>query len=361
MTGLETKLHTRLGGFCLNFELTVPGQGVTGLFGASGSGKTTALRCIAGLCRARSGYVEFNGEVWQDGAADLFVPPHKRGVGYVSQEADLFPHLSVRDNLLYALRRVPANVKSIGLTDVVDWLGLNQLLVRSVSNLSGGERQRVAIARALLVSPRILLMDEPISALDEPARREVLAFLEPMLARLELPVVYVSHSLTEVTRLSDHLVWMAEGTVREAGPVSQVLGRVDFARWWGAEAGTVIDGTVREHDQEYQLTVVSTPLGEFFIHGRPEPPGTNIRLRINGRDVSLGLTPQEGSSILNELKLSVLEITDTSPSACLVRLGQPDTPDPVLLSRITRKSCNQLKLEPGSTVFARVKSVAVVD
>ena len=361
MTGLEANFRTRLGDFALNFELSVPGRGVTGLFGASGSGKTTALRCIAGLCRVRSGVVKLDGEVWQDGAADVFVPPHLRGIGYVSQEADLFPHLSVRDNLRYALRRVPADALSIDWADVVEWLGLDQLLARNVSNLSGGERQRVAIARALLVSPRILLMDEPISALDEPARREVLAFLEPMLARVALPVVYVSHSLTEVTRLSDHLVWMAEGRVRAAGPVSQVLGTLDFARWWGEEAGMVLDGTVCEHDQQYKLTVVSTPLGEFTIHGRPEPPGTSIRLRINGRDVSLGLIPQEESSILNELRLSVLEITDTSPSACLVHLGQPEKPEPVFLSRITRKSWKLFKLEPGSSVFARVKSVAVVD
>jgi molybdate transport system ATP-binding protein len=361
VTGLEATFRTRLGDFALDFELSVPGFGVTGLFGASGSGKTTALRCIAGLCRARSGVVKLNGVVWQDGVAGVFVPANERGVGYVSQEADLFPHLSVRENLLYALSRVPADAKSVELADAVEWLGIGQLLARSVSNLSGGERQRVAIARALLTSPKILLMDEPISALDEPARREVLAFLEPMLARLALPVVYVSHSLTEVTRLSDHLVWMADGTVRVAGPVSQVLGSLDFARWWGEEAGTVIDGTVSEHDQKYHLTVVTTPLGELTIHGRPEAPGTGIRLRINGRDVSLGLVPQEGSSILNELKLTVLEITDTSPSACLVRLGHQETPDPALLSRITRKSREQLKLEPGSPVFARVKSVAVVD
>ena len=361
MTGLEASFRTRLGDFSLDFELNVPGHGVTGLFGASGSGKTTALRCIAGLCKANSGTLELNGTVWQDGAAGVFVPAHERGVGYISQEADLFPHLSVQNNLRYALRRAPADTQSIDWADVVEWLGLNQLLERNVSNLSGGERQRVAIARALLVSPKILLMDEPISALDEPARREVLAFLEPVLARLELPVVYVSHSLTEVTRLSDHLVWMTDGAVRAAGPVSQVLGTLDFARWWGEEAGMVIDGEVREHDQEYQLTIVTTPLGEFVIHGRSEPPGTKIRLRINGRDVSLGLFPQNGSSILNELRLSVLEITDTSPSACLVRLGHPEKPTPALLSRITRKSRQQLKLEPGSSVFARVKSVAVVD
>jgi len=361
MTGLEARLCTRLGKFAVDFQLSVSGQGVTGLFGASGSGKTTVLRCIAGLFRAREGVVKLNGDVWQDSAAGVFVPPHERGVGYVSQHTDLFPHLSVRDNLRYSLKRVPANAQSFGWADVVDWLGLDQLLDRSVPNLSGGERQRVAIARALLVSPKLLLMDEPVSALDEPARREVLTFLAPVLTRVSLPVVYVSHSLTEVTRLSDNLVWMTEGTVRVAGPVASVLGRLDFARWWGEEAGVVVDGVVRAHDQEYQLTVVSTPLGDLTIHGRPEPPGTSIRLRINGRDVSIGLSPQTGSSILNELSVSVIEITDTSPSSCLVSLGCSEQPESVLLARITRKSRSQLKLEPGTHVFARVKSVAVVD
>jgi molybdate transport system ATP-binding protein len=176
-----------------------------------------------------------------------------------------------------------------------------------------------------------------------------------------LPVVYVSHSLTEVTRLSDHLVWIADGSVREAGPVSQVLGRLEFARWWGEEAGVVLDGIVHEHDDEFKLTSVKTALGNFTIHGRPESPGTAIRLRINGRDVSIGLAPQRSSSILNELPMSVLEIADTSPSACLVRLGTSATPEIVLLARITKKSRTRLQLEPGHAVFARVKSVAVVD
>jgi molybdate transport system ATP-binding protein len=176
-----------------------------------------------------------------------------------------------------------------------------------------------------------------------------------------MPVVYVSHSLTEVTRLSDHLVWITDGTIREAGPVSQVLGQLDFARWWGEEAGVVLEGVVHEHDHEFKLTSVKTDLGEFTIHGRQEPPGTTIRLRINGRDVSIGLTPQERSSILNELSLSVLEIVETSPSACLLRLGRSEQSDPVLLARITKKSRAKLGIEPGRAVFARVKSVAVVD
>lgn len=361
MTNLEARLQTALGGFTLDFALRAPADGVTGLFGASGSGKTTVLRCLAGLYRADVGMVKLGRVVWQDEGAGVFVPPHARGIGYVSQETDLFPHLTVRGNLNFALRRAPEDGQSASWTNVVEWLGLEQLLERQVSHLSGGERQRVAIARALLSKPRLLLMDEPVASLDEPARREVLGFLEPVLARVSLPVVYVSHSLTEVTHLADHLVWISHGNVSEAGPVSQVLGKLEFARWWGKEAGVVLDGVVRAHDREFNLTSVKTPLGDIVIHGRPEQPGTPLRLRINGRDVSLGLAPQRASSILNELPLSVLEIADTSPSACLVRLGRPDAPEQVLLARITKKSRSRLSLEPGSRIFARVKSVAVVD
>jgi len=362
MTGIAVNLRARLGEFALDVKIEAPATGVTGLFGASGSGKTTVLRCLAGLHRTAAGVVRLNGDTWQDESTGLFVPPHRRGVGYISQDADLFPHLSVRKNLLYGQRRAPAEDPIVEWDDVVQWLALTQLLERDVANLSGGERQRVALARALLASPRLLLMDEPVSALDEPARREVLGHLEHVLERLSLPIIYVSHSLTEVARLSDYVVWLTEGRVGDAGPVSQVLGRLDFARWWGEETGVVLEGNVHEHDTEFQLTTVSTPLGPLIIHRRPEAPGTPVRVQINARDVSLGLTAQEKSSILNELKLIVLEIADLSPSNCLVRVGDPGAAaGPVLLARITRKSLTQLGLEPGLEIFARVKSVAVLD
>ncbi len=361
MTGIAVRLRTRVGAFDLDAAFETPGIGVTGLFGASGSGKTTLLRCIAGLRRAAAGAIELNGTVWQDEATGLFVPPHRRGVGYVSQEADLFPHLSVRNNLRYASRRVPGERHHFSWDEVVQWLAVGPLLDRTIANLSGGERQRVAIARALLASPHLLLMDEPVSALDEPARREVLSYLEQLLRRLALPVVYVSHSLGEVARLADHLVWLTQGRVGAAGPVSQVLGRLDFARWWGQESGVVLEGAVHQHDDEFQLTTVTTPLGEFTIHRRPEPPGAPLRLQVNARDVSLGLVPQTGSSILNELRVTVLEIADLTVSDCLVRLGQPQLHDTVLLAKITHKSRHQLGLEPGLALYARVKSVAVLD
>ena len=206
MTGLSTRIGARLGAFTLDAAFDAPGSGVTGLFGASGSGKTPVLRCLAGLHRPESGTVRLEGEVWQDDGAGVFLPPHGRAVGYVSQEADLFPHLSVERNLRYADDRVPAGLRRFAWDDVVSWLGVGALLDRGVTSLSGGERQRVAIARALLASPRLLLMDEPVSALDEPARREVLSYLDRVLGELAVPVVYVSHSRAEVARLADHVV-----------------------------------------------------------------------------------------------------------------------------------------------------------
>jgi molybdate transport system ATP-binding protein len=306
--------------------------------------------------------VRLNGDVWQDERAGVFVPPHLRGVGYVSQDADLFPHLSVRDNLRYAHRRAPREGQIVSWDDVVRWLEVEPLLGRTVRNLSGGERQRVAVARAILARPRILLMDEPVSSLDEPARRELLSYLGGVLARIAVPVVYVSHSLTEVARLADHLVWLVDGKVGDAGPVSQVLGRLDFAHWWREEPGVVLECTVRDHDKEFQLTTVSTPLGDLTIHRRPEEPGTRMRVQINARDVSLGLSAQQGSSILNELQLVTLDVADYSPSDCIVRLGGSEGGEgPVLLARITHKSRVQLGLKGGLRVFARVKSVAVLD
>jgi molybdate transport system ATP-binding protein len=300
-------------------------------------------------------------EVWQDEAAGRFVPVHERGVGYVSQYADLFPHLSVHKNLGYGARRAPAGASGIARGDVVEWLGLKALLDRSVANLSGGERQRVALARALLTVPKILLLDEPVSALDEPARRDVLARLEPVLTRLSIPVVYVSHSLTEVAKIADHFVWLHDGAVSDSGPVSQVMGRLDFARWLGKDTGVVLDGVVRSHDEEFALTTIETPVGELTIHRRSEDPGEVIRVQINARDVSLGLGPQESSSILNELPLIVLETADLSKSDCLVRLAKEDVGGVVVLGKITRKSREQLDIVPGRHVFARVKSVAVLD
>lgn len=356
MTGLTAALDASLGNFALGATFTIPPSGITGLFGASASGKTTILRCVAGLHRA-SGRVAFDGNVWQDDVQ--FVPPHLRGVAFVTQDAALFPHLNVRGNLEYAVRRASGD-QSVRWSEIVDWMGVASLLERAVHDLSGGETQRVALARALLSRPRLLLLDEPVSALDEPARRDVVQCLERLRDRASIPIVYVSHSLTEVARLADHILWVDRGAIREHGPVERVLGSMAFARWRGNEAAVVLRGHIEGHDETFHLTVVSTPLGSLTVHGRDAPAGAPVRVRINARDVSLGLQPQVASSILNEVEVPVLETEDLSASDCLVRLGRSDT-DAVLLARITKKSRSQLELETGTTVYARVKSVAVVD
>ena len=361
MSTFTAKLRTRLGDFELDVEFEASDAGVIGLFGASGSGKTTILRCLAGLHRADTGVVRFDGDVWQDDSTSRFVPAHDRPVGYVSQEDDQFPHLTVEGNLRYAEHRVPKEERTVAWDDVLEWLALSALLPRSVIELSGGERQRVALGRALLTSPRLLLLDEPVSSLDEPARREVLKHLEHVLRKLAIPVVYVSHSLTEVARLAKTVVWIQQGRVADAGPTSRVLARPDFSAWRDEEPAVVLEGVIREHDDQYHLTTVSTSLGNLTIHERPEEPGTAIKVQINARDVSIGLEPQTASSIVNELPLSIRDIVDLSPSDCLVRLStNPDAQD-LLLSRITRKSRAQLQLNAGASVFARVKSVAVLD
>ena len=361
MTGLFARLATRLGTFQLDATLEAAPSGVSGIFGPSGSGKTSLLRCLAGLTRAETGLVRFGGDVWQDESCAVFVPPHRRGVGYVAQHSDLFPHLTVRQNLRFAARRVPQGVVRMGWAEVVEWVAIGALLDRSVVSLSGGERQRVALGRALLACPRLLLLDEPVSALDEPSRRDVLESLGRVFRELDLPVLYVSHSLGEVGRLANHLVWLVDGRVADAGPVSQVLGRSDFARWRGEEITTVLDGRLLEHDDVFQLTRVGTALGDLWIHRRAEPIRAPIRVQVNARDVSIGLVPQEASSILNELPVQVLEVADLSPSDCLVRLTRAGSKTPVLLARVTMKSRTQLALQPGLDVFARVKSVAVLD
>lgn len=358
---LEARLRARLGAFALEVDLEARPAGVTGIFGPSASGKTSLLRCIAGLTRAGDGYVSLGDVTWQDERAPVFVPTHRRGLGYVAQHADLFPHLSVRDNLRYGLRRVPLAERHLAWDDVVEWVALGRLLDRDVSRLSGGERQRVALGRTLLTSPGLLLLDEPVSALDEPSRHEVLACLAAVFRRLDVPVLYVSHSLTEVARMAQHLIWLVDGRVADAGSVAQVTGRMDFARWRGEEIATVLDARIRSHDPTYHLTEVETPLGVLLIHGRSEPIGRTIRVQINARDVSIGLDPQVASSILNELPVEVVEIADVSSSDRLVRLSGGADHQPALLARLTRRSCDQLALAPGRRVFARVKSVAVLD
>jgi molybdate transport system ATP-binding protein len=360
---LGVQLRARRGAFSMDVDLRVPADGVTGLFGPSGSGKTSLLRCLAGLDREATGRVRIGQELWQDSDTGVFVPCHRRGAACVFQEADLFPHLDVEGNLRYALRR--ARRSELSREDVIEWLALGPLLARSPASLSGGERQRVSLGRALLSGPTLLLLDEPLSALDEVGRREILPYLESLPERLRIPIVYVSHALDEVARLSDRMVWLVEGRVRGVGAPTELLARVDFARWQGAAASVVVDAVVRRHEEAYELTLLEGPWGEIWVRRLGHAPGESVRVQIDASDVSLDLaggasgSSRGASSVLNRFDLEVVGLEDVGGGQLLVRLGR-DADGPLLLARITRLSRDRLGLTEGALVQAGVKSVAVV-
>ncbi len=358
MSQIEARFQAHMGAFKLDVDLQLPGRGVSALFGHSGSGKTTLLRSIAGLEKF-TGRLIVNGEVWQD--ESCFLPVHRRPLGYVFQEASLFPHLSVKKNLIFGLQRIPPTECQIELAQVVEWLGIAHLLDRKPLHLSGGERQRVAIGRALLTSPRLLLMDEPLSALDDRSKQEILPYLERLHDALSIPIIYVSHSIDEVARLADHLVLLEQGRVQASGPIAEVMTRLDLSIARGQEAESILEATVAAHQPEFHLTQLDTAGGRVNTRLLDSAVGSRQRVRIHARDVSIALTPQTDCSILNMLSARVLEMATMTEWQMLVRLGLgPDASVP-LLARITIKSCTQLGLEPGREVFAQVKSVALAE
>ncbi len=341
--------------FTLDVALHLPATGVTALFGPSGSGKTTLLRCIAGLERA-AGTLSMNGEVWQDDTCFLATP--RRPVGYVFQQAGLFPHLSVRANLEYGYKRIPIAERRVQLDQVVEWMGLSQLIQRNdATALSGGECQRVAIARALLTSPKILLMDEPLAALDNTSKQEILPYLENLHRELEIPVIYVSHALDEVARLADHLALLEQGHVIASGKLSETLARLDLPTAHLDDAGTVIEATIAQHDEKYHLTRLDFSGGSLWVSRVGHPPGNRVRARVLARDVSIATHHPYGSSISNILAARVSEICDEGADKVMVLMTLGS--EHVLLSRITRRSRDILNLTVGMEIFAQVKSVVL--
>ncbi len=345
-------------GFALDVDLCLPGRGITALFGVSGSGKTTLLRAVAGLERAATGRIAVGDEVWQDSAQRLFVPAHRRPLGMVFQDAALFPHLTVRDNLAFGLRRVGGTADAVARAPVTGLLGIGHLLERRPGTLSGGEQQRVAIARALLAQPRLLLMDEPLAALDEQRKAEFLPWLEKLHDELEIPVLYVSHALPEVVRLADHLVLLQAGRALASGPLGELLPRLDLPLSHGEDAFVVLAATVGDYDARYALLRLDIDGQSLWAPGPPRPPGSPVRVRIQARDVSLAISPQHDSSILNSLAARVEAVEAQPPGRALVRL---DIGGAALLARLTLKSLDQLHLGPGAAVYARIKSVALID
>lgn len=340
-------------GFALDVDLKLPSRGVTALFGPSGCGKTTLLRCIAGLEHATGSFI-INDDVWQD--ATHFIPTHQRAIGYVFQEASLFPHLSVRGNLQYGMQRI-AGHKKIAIDAIIDLLGLRALLDRKPDGLSGGERQRVAIARALAVDPRLLLMDEPLAALDLKRKQEILPYLDKLQATLEIPILYVTHSPDEVVRLAHHLVVMDAGQIVASGDLADTLSRLDLPVRLGDEPGVVIESVVGSIEPAWHLARLDFDGGSVWIRDPGLSVGAGARVRILAGDVSLAREQPGKSSIQNVLTGRIDGIRDDDqPGLALVRISIGRT---ALLARITQRAVSTLALETGDTVWAQVKSVAL--
>jgi molybdate transport system ATP-binding protein len=343
--------------FRLQLQLDIPGSGITALFGRSGSGKTTLLRCIAGLERPAGARVRFNDEIWQDDTR--FVPAHRRRLSYVFQEASLFPHLNVRANLEYGLRRVPPLQRLLKLDDAVSLFGLGGILEHQPHQLSGGQRQRVALARALLASPQLLLMDEPLSNLDIASRDDVLPHLERLHDQLSIPIVYVSHEVREVMRVADHLALLDAGKLIAFGSLQDMLTRPDLPLAHQDQAGSVLEGVIAQHDSQFHLSYVDVPGGRLALSMRSAPIGKAVRVLIEARDVSLALSAPQQTSITNILPGRVLDVSDDrDPAQQLIRVDVGGKP---LMARITARSVQQLKIAAGVRLYAQIKSVALMD
>ena len=350
---LRLKFTLTRADFALHVDLQLPGRGVTALFGPSGCGKTTLLRCIAGLERA-SGSLMVNEHLWQD--ATHFTPTHQRAIGYVFQEASLFPHLSVRGNLQYGMKRASRN-GNVAIDPIIDLLGIRALLDRKPEGLSGGERQRVAIARALAVDPQLLLMDEPLAALDLKRKQEILPYLDRLQATLEIPILYVTHSPDEVVRLAHHLVVMDAGSVVASGELADTLSQLDLPVKLGQEAGVVIDSVVGSIESQWHLTRMDFDGGSVWIRDPGLALGSKARVRILASDVSLAREQPGKSSIQNVLQGQIDGMRDDEhPGLVLVRVKIGET---ALLARVTKRAVSELALKTGDTVWTQVKSVAL--
>lgn len=351
---IEVAFKGQLGGFMLDAAFKVPARGVTGLFGLSGSGKTSVLRAIAGLQRL-DGYCAVAGDVWQDGKS--FRPPHKRPIGYVFQEASLFAHLSVKDNLLYGASKGGGGV---GFDEAVELLGIGPLLARAPQNLSGGERQRVAIGRALLSNPKLLLMDEPLSALDRQTKDEILPFLERLHANLALPVLYVSHDMGEVERLADHLVLMRGGKVIASGPLGHLQSDPTLPLALSRDAAVSLDAVVDSYDAAYGLASLQVDGARFLAPSPPVAVGSARRLRIFAGDVSLVREVPQQTTIVNILPVRILSATESGQHEITAVLGFNSGSGARVLARVTRRSWDLLELAEGMDLYAQIKGAALV-
>lgn len=351
---IRGNFNCRLGEFQLAAEFSFPGNGITAVYGPSGSGKTSLLRAIAGLDQHADGELWVGESCWQK--PGLFLPPHLRPVAYVFQHANLFEHLSVQANLEYGWHRIKPEQRRISLQQIVEVLDLNPLSHRRTDTLSGGERQRVAIGRALAVSPQLLLMDEPLASLDQQRRDEILPCLLTLQREFSMPIVYVSHDRTEISRIADHLVLLEAGRIIASDRCENLLTRLDLSLAHEATAGSIFDAVATAVDAHHQLTEFQCGDTKFIVPGSMHRPGDSARLLIASRDVSLALSQVTDSSILNIIPARIEAISAPTEGSVTVRLLLGDR---LLLSRITCKSAEQLQLQAGKEVFAQVKSIAL--
>ena len=351
---IECKIKVQLGSFMLDANFSIPDRGITVVFGPSGSGKTTLLRAIAGLEKSDKGFLKIGDSVWQKG--EDFLATHKRQIGYVFQDAALFDHLDVKGNLNFVIKRA-IGLKEDFIESIHNLLEIKTLLNRKTTQLSGGERQRVAIARALLTNPKILLLDEPLSALDLKRKNEILPYLDSIHNDLEIPILYVTHSQDEMSRLADHLLLIEDGNIVGSGPVNDMLTRFDMPLSHGGDAVSIIEAEVLKRDSEFNLMHLDFLGGQFIVPDNSFPVQTKVRIRVVARDVSLTKSKQVDTSILNIFPAMVQEIVNEGEAQVMVRLQIKET---ILLACITRKSSYKLRLEKGSEVFVQVKSVAIL-
>ena len=351
---IECKIKVQLESFMLDANFSIPDRGITVVFGPSGSGKTTLLRAIAGLEKSDKGFLKIGDSVWQKG--EEFLATHKRQIGYVFQDAALFDHLDVKGNLNFVIKRA-IGLKEDFIESIHNLLEIKTLLNRKTTQLSGGEKQRVAIARALLTNPKILLLDEPLSAMDLKRKNEILPYLDSIHNDLEIPILYVTHSQDEMSRLADHLLLIEDGNIVGSGPVNDMLTRFDMPLSHGGDAVSIIEAEVLKRDSEFNLMHLDFLGGQFIVPDNSFPVQTKVRIRVVARDVSLTKSKQVDTSILNIFPAMVQEIVNEGEAQVMVRLQIKET---ILLACITRKSSYKLRLEKGSEVFVQVKSVAIL-
>lgn len=366
--GITLQIHLQRTAFALDVHLALPAQGITVLYGASGSGKTSLLRCVAGLEQAQSARIHVGSQCWQDSAHGICLPVWQRPLGYVFQEASLFDHLDVQGNLDFARKRSNAVQRAsnaanasqlLSLADTIALLGIEKLLKRRTHQLSGGERQRVSIARALATQPQLLLLDEPLAALDAARKADILPWLERMRDELRIPMLYVTHSADEVARLADTVVVMSAGRATAVGPVAEVLAGDKGFALAGHDAAALLQGTVTAIDAQWHLAQVGFEGGSVWLRADALKAGQQVRVRVLARDVSIARQQPMGTSIQNLLPCTVISVTaDSHPSQCMVRLQCGAS---VLLARITARSADLLGLQSGAAVWAQLKSVALVE